>query len=92
MNLKTIKLVIWDMDETLWRGTISEGEVFPIPANIEFIRLTADMGIVHSICSKNDYAIVQKKLSELGLWDYFVFASIDWSSKGSRVRHIIDSL
>ena len=92
MNLKTIKLVIWDMDETLWRGTISEGEVFPIPANIEFIRLTADMGIVHSICSKNDYAIVQKKLSELGLWDYFVFASIDWSSKGSRVRHIIDSM
>ena len=92
MNLKTIKLVIWDLDETLWRGTISEGEVFPVPANIEFIKLTTDMGIVHSICSKNDYAVVQKKLAELGLWEYFVFASIDWSSKGSRVRHIIDSM
>lgn len=92
MNLNTIKLIIWDLDETLWRGTISEGEVFPVPANIEFIKLTTDMGIVHSICSKNDYAVVQKKLTGLDLWEYFVFASIDWSPKGSRVRHIIDSM
>ena len=92
MNLKTIKLVIWDLDETLWRGTISEGEVFPVSASIEFIEQTTDMGVVHSICSKNDYAVVQKKLAELGLWEYFVFASIDWSPKGSRVRHIIDSM
>ena len=28
MNFKEIKLIIWDLDETLWNGTISEGRVF----------------------------------------------------------------
>ena len=92
MDIKNIKLIIWDLDETLWRGTISEGEISPVSANIDFIKQTTDMGIVHSICSKNDYDVVHRKLAELGLWDYFVFASIDWSPKGNRVKHIIDSM
>lgn len=29
-----IKLVIWDMDETFWKGTISEGEIQPVNENI----------------------------------------------------------
>lgn len=27
MDFNKIKLVIWDLDETLWNGTLSEGEV-----------------------------------------------------------------
>ena len=34
IDYKKIKLVIWDLDETFWNGTISEGEVFVIPDNI----------------------------------------------------------
>ena len=92
MDIKSIKLIIWDLDETLWNGTISEGDVAPVQANVDFIKNTADMGIVHSICSKNDPDVVQKKLEALGLWDYFVFTSVDWSPKGSRVKRIIDTM
>lgn len=27
ITLKDIKLIIWDLDETFWDGTISEGNV-----------------------------------------------------------------
>ncbi len=92
VNLTNIKLIIWDLDETFWKGTISEGEVVPIAGNISFIKNTADMGIVHSICSKNDYSVVQQKMTELDVWNLFVFPSIDWSAKGTRVKSIIDRM
>ena len=92
MDLKKIKLVIWDLDDTLWTGTLSEENVEIKDDIIEFINSTLDMGIVHSICSKNDYQETRKKLEEFGIWDLFVFPSIDWTSKGSRIKAIIDNM
>ena len=92
MDLKKIKLVIWDLDDTLWTGTLSEENVEIKDDIIEFINSTLDMGIVHSICSKNDYQETRKKLEEFGIWDLFVFPSIDWTSKGSRIKVIIDNM
>ena len=53
-DFNKIKLVIWDLDETFWKGILSEGEVEPIEANIGLVRRLTDIGIVNSICSKND--------------------------------------
>ncbi len=92
MTLQDIKLVIWDLDETFWRGTISEGEIQPIEENIRFIRNTTDMGIVHSICSKNDFSVAKDRLGKIKLWEYFVFPSVDWTPKGSRIKNIIDTM
>lgn len=92
VNLTNIKLIIWDLDETFWRGTISEGTITPIAENISFIKDTSDMGIIHSICSKNDYSAVQQEMTELGVWSLFVFSSVDWSAKGARVKSIIDRM
>ena len=91
-NLQTIKLIIWDLDETIWNGVVSEGDVFVKEGYEAFIQNTLDMGIVHSICSKNDFEVAKQKLTELGLWDHFVFPSIDWQAKGARVKNIIDSM
>lgn len=92
MDIRQIKLVIWDLDETLWKGTLSEGDVVVKEPIAEFLRNTLDMGIVHSICSKNDFRKTKDKLSELGLWDIFVFPSIDWTPKGVRVKETIENM
>ena len=92
IDLRNVKLIIWDLDETLWSGTLSEGEVQLIPKNEEFIKKTLDAGIVHSICSKNNFEQTEKELKRLGLRECFVFPSIDWTSKGSRVKNIIDEM
>lgn len=89
IKLSDIKLIIWDLDDTFWNGTLSEGEVSTISNNVQFIYDTCDMGIMNSICSKNDFLTVKNKLQELGLWEYFIFPSIDWTAKGERIKEII---
>ena len=37
-DLRTVKCVIWDLDETFWKGTLSEEEVVPIEENINFVK------------------------------------------------------
>ena len=87
--MEKIKLVIWDLDETFWKGTLSEGEVKIQPEKVEIIKELTRRGIVNSISSKNDYEPAKAKLIEAGVWDYFIFPSINWNPKGENVRHII---
>lgn len=84
-----IKLIVWDLDDTFWSGTLSEGDVVVPEQNINLIRRLTDIGIVNSICSKNDAAQTMRKLKELGLDSYFVFPSINWDAKGSRIKALI---
>jgi FkbH-like protein len=88
----SLKLVIWDLDDTLWRGTLSEEEVELDDERAEIVRELNRRGIVSSICSKNDLATARERLERLGLWDEFVFASISWSPKGVRIAQIIDDM
>ena len=90
-NIKeNIKLVIWDMDETFWKGTISEEKITINIENINIIKILSKRGIVNSISSKNDFEVVEKKLKELKVWDYFVFPKINWNPKGQQVKQIIE--
>ena len=84
-----IKLIIWDLDDTFWNGTLSEGEVSIPEESVQLLKESTDAGIINSICSKNDPEQVEKRFKEEGLLDYFVFPSVNWESKSSRVREII---
>lgn len=92
IDLKTIKLVIWDLDETFWKGTLSEGSVSVPDENAQLVKDLTDCGIINSISSKNDFEPTQAKLQDLGLWDYFVFPSINWDSKGPQLQDKIDKM
>ncbi|MBR5278146.1 MAG: HAD-IIIC family phosphatase [Clostridia bacterium] len=84
-----IKLIIWDMDETFWNGTITEGNVVIPEEHKQLILSLTDAGIVNSICSKNDIEPVKCVLEQENLWEYFVFPSINWEAKGNRVKQLI---
>lgn len=91
-QFERIKLIVWDMDETFWMGTLSEGDVVIPGENGELILQLTDIGIVNSICSKNDFEPVRTELERAGLWEYFVFPSIDWTAKGGRVKQLIQDM
>ncbi|MFD2787550.1 hypothetical protein [Hymenobacter rubripertinctus] len=84
-----VKLVIWDLDDTFWRGTLSEGAVAAVPENLQLVRDTAARGLVHTIVSKNDFAPAEAKLRELGIWELFVFPQISWQPKGPIIRQLL---
>ena len=88
-QFEKIKLVIWDLDDTFWKGTLSEGGA-QIPAEHRelLVRLT-DIGIVNSVCSKNDFSPTMAHLEACGVAEYFVFPSINWNPKGQRIRQLI---
>ncbi|MEA2013050.1 MAG: HAD-IIIC family phosphatase [Verrucomicrobiota bacterium] len=88
--MEKIKLVIWDLDETFWKGVLSEGEVNIITENVEMVKYLSKRGIINSISSKNSYDQAKKLLKEYNIWDYFIFPHISWQPKGAQIKDIIN--
>lgn len=87
-----IKLVIWDLDDTFWNGTISEEDVSIPEIHLKLLKALTDIGIVNSICSKNDWDVVSPVLEKEGIAKYFVFPSVNWDPKGQRIKQLIEDM
>ena len=87
-----IKLVSWDLDDTLWKGIISEGSIHIPNEHRQLLSNLTDIGIVNSICSKNDWDVVLPVLEKEGLAEFFVFPSVNWNPKGGRIRQLIANM
>lgn len=91
-QFEKIKLIIWDLDDTFWEGTLAEGEI-SIPENHKsLIKRLTDIGVMNSICSKNDWESVKIELLRQNVLDFFVFPSVNWEAKGNRVRQMIEDM
>src|SRR5262249_57735 len=85
-----VKLVVWDLDETFWRGTLTEEGIDPVQRNIDIVAELPSRGLLNSTCSKNGVEQTKAKLVELGVWDWFVFPSISFNPKGKAVAEMIE--
>ena len=88
--MNPIKIVIWDLDDTLWQGTLSESGVAVDSAVLETVRELSARGIINSIASKNDEAAARNELERLGIWEEFVFPEIAWAPKGPAIARLLD--
>jgi FkbH-like protein len=96
-HISKIKLIIWDLDETFWKGTLSDininaPSIIPIDSNISLVKKLSKRGIVNSVCSKNDCELAENELRRLDVLEYFVFNSINWESKGGRIKQMIKDM
>ena len=90
---EAVRLLIWDLDDTFWQGTVTEGGITAyIQLHHDIVIALAHRGIVSSICSKNDAAVVWPILQARGIAEYFVFPSISWHPKGARLAALIDAV
>ncbi|MCM2293024.1 HAD-IIIC family phosphatase [Allorhizobium sp. BGMRC 0089] len=88
--MENIRLIIWDLDETFWEGTLTEGGIRYNQKSHDIVIELSKRGIINSICSKNDLEQIKPILSERGLWEYFVLPSINWEPKGQRIAKQIE--
>lgn len=85
-----LKMVIWDLDDTFWRGTLTEGSIVHSDRNMAIVKELCVRGILSSICSKNDFADVKAVLEASGMWEYFVFPTIAFEAKGRAIASMIE--
>ncbi len=94
-DAKPAKVVVWDLDETLWTGTLAEdgaAGVTPRPEALAAIRILDERGVLQSIASKNDHAEAMAALSAFGLADYFLHPQIHWNPKSGSVAAVARAL
>jgi FkbH-like protein len=86
-----VKCVVWDLDNTLWRGTLIEDGVEKLelnPAAVNAIVELDQRGILHSIASKNNARDALAALDRFGLRDYFLAPQINWGPKSASIDEI----
>lgn len=90
---RTVKCLVWDLDDTLWRGTLSEDPEVTVPAAIRAAITELDRrGILQSVASRNDHDHAWARLEELGLAEFLITPQIGWGPKSHAVRAIADRL
>ena len=90
---RLIKLLVWDLDNTVWRGTLLEGDGVAVREGLhQIIKSLDERGILHSIASKNDHDLAMAKLKEAGLEEYFLYPQVNWNAKSASIRSIAASI
>ncbi|RQH08308.1 HAD-IIIC family phosphatase [Paraburkholderia dinghuensis] len=96
-----VKLIIVDLDDTLWRGVAAEGESLSVHDRIEgwpiglaeALMFFKRRGGLLAICSKNEEAPTIERFN--AIWrgaitlDDFACARINWNPKSQNIREII---
>ncbi|MEV0263458.1 HAD-IIIC family phosphatase [Streptomyces sp. NPDC050617] len=89
----TVKCLVWDLDNTLWQGTLLEDEQVALADEVRKVVIELDSrGILQSVSSKNDHDHAWARLEALGVAEYFVLPQIGWGAKSDAVRRIADRL
>ena len=97
----TVKVVVWDLDDTLWRGTLGDDggddgrggrAVEANDALVRAIATLADRGVVSTVCSRADRGAAEARLNALGLRDLVVFCDFGDGLKGDRVRATLEAM
>ena len=92
-NAPPLKCVVWDLDNTMWKGILLEDEeVHPNWRAVEIVRTLDQRGILSSISSKNDPALAVDKMKEMGIEEYMLFPQIGWMRKSDGIRTIAEKL
>ncbi|HHP1052693.1 HAD-IIIC family phosphatase [Bacillus thuringiensis] len=86
---KNIQCVVWDLDNTIWNGDLTRGEIIKLKENtLKTIQSLHNLGIIQSIASKTDYTKGFSKLKQLGIEKYFLLPQLSSNNKSTSIKKI----
>lgn len=98
-QIDSVKLVVIDLDDTLWRGVAAEGEHARGPSEgwpggfIEALSFLKKWGVLLAIISKNDEGFIERHWTKLtaGLIDLddFAIRKINWRTKTENMAEVL---
>lgn len=90
---KEVKCVVWDLDNTVWEGTLLESDRVCLRSDIKNLLKELDArGILNSIASKNNHDDAIAKLKEFEIEHYFLYPEIHWNAKSESIKNIKKNL
>jgi FkbH-like protein len=95
MNVSSerVKCVVWDLDNTLWPGTLLEGTAGDVRPELRgLIERLDQRGILHSVASRGDEQLALAKLSASPLAPILLHVQIGWMEKCESIERIADAL
>ncbi len=101
-KIDSVKLIIVDLDDTLWRGIAAEEDDIIVGSRtegwplgfVEALLFFKKRGGILAICSKNDTETGKKRFNDI--WsgrlslDDFASVKINWNDKSSNISEILD--
>lgn len=92
-NTKPVKCVVWDLDDTVWHGTLLEGDNLRLRGGVvDTLRALDERGILHSVASRNESEPALAALRHFGIEDYFLVPQIGWGNKSESVTRVAERL
>ncbi len=90
-----VKCVAWDLDGTLWEGTLledgPEGRL-PREGAVELVEALDARGILQTVVSKNDHDDAWPVVAGLGLEGHFLYPAINWGPKSESLKQVASRL
>jgi len=90
-----VKCVVWDLDNTLWSGTLIEDGPDKVSLNPRVAATIVELdrrGILNSVASKNSGGVAEEVLKRFGLAEYFLAPQIHWEPKSASLAAVATSL
>lgn len=94
MDRRHVRLVVCDLDDTLWKGVALHGhEHLEGRADaIAAVQTLEEQGILIAACTKSPFAQAQKALRRFGIERVVVLLDAGWTPKSARVQRIAERL
>ena len=86
-----MKVVVWDLDGTLWDGTWLEMTSMPLPS-LELPRVASARGILNCVATRNPPSFAEQLEGQAWFRGLFVDAEVGWGPKGDSIRALADRL
>lgn len=90
---RSVKCLVWDLDDTLWDGVVLEGDgSAPRPAARRVLEILDRRGILHAAASRGEHDATTEHLRLHGIEDMFCELRVGWGPKSESIRSIASSL